>query len=152
MKPYEKLLKENLTIEEWYQWLEETPEKEQEYELHYYIHYHIECDKQSKINFPKELKMAEHVSFVKGWLDYKDYLLYYVYGYKEVYNERDLSTNEQLDEFGFNERQKEFILHWEEKPFIYNEPYFDEFYDELMNGIIPVSLLINLYFTPIKID
>ena len=151
-RPYEKLLKHNLTIEEWKQWLEETPENQQEYELHYYIHYHIKCDEKNKIKFSKDLKMAEHMNFVKGWLDYKDYMLYYATEYKEVYDERDLSTNEQLDEFGFNERQKEFILHWEEKPFNYHTNDFNEFYDSLINEIIPVSFLINLYFTPIKIN
>lgn len=153
MKPYEKLLKESLTIEEWHQWLEEVSEYKQECELSSYIRYHdINMVKDDKIKFSKKLKMAEHKNFLKGWIYYKDYLLYYVYEYKEVYDEKDLSTHKQLKKFGFNERQREFIMNWEETPFYYNTDNFDEFYGELMNGIIPVSLLINLYFEYIKVN
>ena len=42
--------------------------------------------------------------------------------------------------------KKSLILHWEEKPFNYHTNDFNEFYDSLINEIIPVSLLISLYF------
>lgn len=144
---YVKLLKDDLTIEEWNQWLTETPEKDQPYKLRWYINYHIKNNEQDKIKFPKHLKMAENINFFKGWLDYKDYMLYYATDYEGVYDEDDLSTPEQLNEFGFNERQQEFILCWEEEPFYYDQN-LDEFYEYIMNETLPVYLLISLYYTP----
>lgn len=146
MKPYEKLLKENLTLQEWEKWLEEVPENRQECELSSYIRYHLKTDKRNKIEFPTKLNITEHKNFVKGYLYFQDYILYYVLGYKTIYNTDDMSTEEQLSELGFTERQQEFIMTWEETPFNYNKDNFDEFYDELMNGVIPVSMLIDLYF------
>lgn len=143
---WKKLLKENLTLQEWEQWLKETPDGKQDSELSCFIKYHLNTDKRNKIKFPTKLNITEHKNFVKGYLYFQDYNLYYVLGYKTIYNTDDMSTEEQLSELGFTERQQEFIMIWEEKPFYYNTYNFDEFYNELMNDVIPVSILIDLYF------
>lgn len=147
---WKKLLKENLTLQEWEQWLKETPDDEQDSKLSYFINYLLNTDERKFPELPSKLNMTENKNFVKGYLYLQDYILYYVFGHKTIYNTDDMSTEEQLSELGFTERQREFIMIWEETPFYYNTDSFDDFYLLLMNDVIPVSILIDIYFDYIK--